>query len=147
VTQGLALGADRPVVPISTLAALAQKVPAERVLAALDARIGEVYWCAYERDASGLVRAAGPERGCLPDQVPLLSGAGWVGAGSGWERYAEVLVRHLGPAVERWLADCHPRASAVAGLAADAFHRGEAVTPEQALPVYLRDDVVQRERP
>jgi tRNA threonylcarbamoyladenosine biosynthesis protein TsaB len=147
VTQGLALGADRPVVPISSLAALAQDVPAERVLAALDARMGEVYWCAYERAASGLVRAAGPELGCPPDQIPLLSGAGWVGAGSGWERYGEALARRLGPAVERWLADHHPRAGAVAALAADAFRRSEAVAPEEALPVYLRDDVVQRERP
>ncbi len=147
VVQGLALGTDRPVVPISSLAALAHAVPARRVLAALDARMGEVYWCAYQRVLSGLVEPAGPELACSPDRVPLPPDDGWVGAGSGWERHGAVLLSRVSSAVERWLPGYHPRASAIAALAADAFHRGKAVSAEEALPVYLRDDVVQRKRP
>jgi tRNA threonylcarbamoyladenosine biosynthesis protein TsaB len=143
VTQGLALGVRLPVVPVSSLAALAQDLPAHRVLAALDARMGEVYWCAYERDADGLMRAVGPEMACTPDRVPAPPGSGWIGAGSGWRRYGNVLQQHLGSAVVHWIEDCYPRACAVARLAAAALVRGEAVAPEDALPVYLRDDVTQ----
>ncbi|HDP89812.1 MAG TPA: tRNA (adenosine(37)-N6)-threonylcarbamoyltransferase complex dimerization subunit type 1 TsaB, partial [Thioalkalivibrio sp.] len=75
VAQGLALGADLPVIPVSTLATMAQQVMdeagAEAVAAALDARMGEVYWGCYRRDAEGVAEPVGPETVCAPQAVPV----------------------------------------------------------------------------
>ena len=73
VAQGIALALDRPVVPVSTLAALAMRAPAgdgDRVLAAIDARMGEVYAAAYRRDGDEL-RTLDEERVASPDAVVL----------------------------------------------------------------------------
>jgi tRNA threonylcarbamoyladenosine biosynthesis protein TsaB len=144
VIQGLALGADLPVVPVSSLAALAQGVPAARVLPAIDARMHEVYWGVYQRDTRGIVQGVGDERVCPPDQVSVPEGRGWVGAGSGWDRYAPVLERVLGGALEGWLKERYPHARDVATLGVEGFRSGLAVTAELALPVYLRDEVVKK---
>ena len=148
VIQGLAFGADLPVVPVSSLAALAQGAHADmgtpRVLAAIDARIGEVYWGTYRAAENGLVRLVTQEIVCPPQDVPLPHDAeprGWFGAGSGWLAYAQPLKTRLGDAVTAWDGHCHPQAQHVAQLGADAFQRGLAVSAEQALPVYLRDEV------
>ena len=84
VTQGLAFGADLPVVPVSSLAALAQGVDAPKVLAAFDARMQQVYWGAYVRNAQGLMWLQGGEIVIAPKDVPPPDGDGWTGAGSGW---------------------------------------------------------------
>lgn len=148
VAQGLAFGADLPVVPVSSLAALAQGADASRVLAAVDARMQQVYWAAYERGADGLVELRGAEVVVAPTAVPLPAGAGWVGAGSGWDRYAPALQARLGACVQHWQANCYPQARGVAALGAAAFNAGKAVGPEQALPVYIRDNVAtKRGRP
>lgn len=144
VAQGLAFGADLPVVPVSSLAALAQSTGAARVLAALDARIGQVYTASFVRDAEGLVIAASSERVCAPGDVPLPEGMGWIGAGSGWDQYRDLLVARLGGQLQEWLPGMFPRARAVAVLAVPRFLAGEAVAPEQALPVYVRDDVARK---
>lgn len=141
VAQGLAFGADLPVVPVSSLATLAQGVDAPKVLAVFDARMQQVYFGAYVRGGDGLVTLAGTEVVAGPAQVPLPEGAGWTGAGSGWDQYAELLHQRLAPNVSNSLQHRHPRARHVARLAMAAFQRGEAVAPEKALPVYVRDDV------
>jgi len=90
VVQGIAFAIDRPVVAISDLAAIAQRSCREnghtRVLAAIDARMGEVYWAAYLRGDDGMMRACLDECVSAPESVPLprtrIEGA-WVGAGSG----------------------------------------------------------------
>jgi tRNA threonylcarbamoyladenosine biosynthesis protein TsaB len=147
VAQGLAFGADLPVVPVSSLAALAQGVEAPRVLAAFDARMQQVYWGAYVRDARGLATLTGAERVLAPADVPLPEGGGWVGAGSGWDVHGAALERRLGARLARWLPGVAPRARHLAVLGAAAFATGGALPPEQALPVYLRDDVAQKPRP
>ncbi len=144
VVQGLAFGADRPVVPVSSLAALAQGVDAPRVLAAFDARMHQVYWGAYARGADGLTALVGVECVVAPDQVPLPDGAGWTGAGTGWDAYAAMLAARLGARVAGRRSGCHPRARDVAALAASAYRAGRAVPAEQAIPVYLRDEVAVR---
>ena len=87
--------ADLPLLPISTLAALAQRhyreAGARRILAAFDARMGELYWGAYRLDESGLVRLVGEEQVAAPDALRLPPGDGWHGVGSGWGTYAEAL--------------------------------------------------------
>lgn len=146
VAQGLAFGVDLPVVPVSSLAALAQGQNAGRVLAAFDARIQQVYWGAYVRNTQGIVKLQGEEGVFTPNRIPLPEGAGWVGAGSGWDQYADALAKHFGTCVTEWRRQCFPRARAVAELGAVGFTRGQAVAPELALPVYLRDEVAMKIR-
>jgi tRNA threonylcarbamoyladenosine biosynthesis protein TsaB len=144
VAQGLAFGADLPVVPVSSLAALAQGVDANQVLAAFDARMQQVYWGAYLRNAEGLVELQGEEIVVTPSEVPLPSGVGWVGAGSGWDQYADALPARLGTHLTQWHTGCYPRARSIARLGAVGFESGKAVAPEQALPVYIRDEVAKK---
>ncbi|MGM0595326.1 MAG: tRNA (adenosine(37)-N6)-threonylcarbamoyltransferase complex dimerization subunit type 1 TsaB [Pseudomonadota bacterium] len=147
VVQGIAFAAELPVVPVSTLAALAQggyrQYRFTQVAAALDARMDEIYWGAFIEE-DGLMRASGGEQVCPAVESPLLAGRGWHGVGSGWTAYAEALARRHGAAVVSYLGELFPHALDVAQLAVAAAERGEAVSAEQALPVYLRDRVVQR---
>jgi len=152
VTQGLAFGADLPVVPVSDLAALAQRALEEepgvsRVLAVSDARMQEVYWGCYERREDGLAVLLGDEQVGAPETVALP--AAWtdsglpgtvLGAGRGLA-VAPGLGERLGLAAQRdtWL----PRAREIARLAAPRLRSGERVAAEGALPLYLRDDVVR----
>jgi tRNA threonylcarbamoyladenosine biosynthesis protein TsaB len=147
VAQGLAFGADVPVVPVSSLAALAQGVEAPRVLAAFDARMHQLYWGAYARNARGRVEPVGEEKVLAPRDVPVPADDGWIGAGSGWDHYAALLLERLGTRAREWRAQCFPRARFVAQLGAEEYARGGALAPELALPVYLRDEVaVKRTR-
>ena len=147
VTQGLAFGADLPVVPVSSLAALAQGVDAPKVLAAFDARMQQVYWGVYARNAQGLMGLQGGEIVIAPKDVPMPDGAGWMGAGGGWDQYAGELSLRLGDKIKEWRRQCLPRARHVAELGAAAFQAGQAVPPEQALPVYVRDEVAVKTSP
>ena len=148
VAQGLAFGANLPVVPISSLAALAQGVDAPRVLAAFDARMGQVYCGAYVKNDQGLVELVGAEQVIAPGGVPLPEGTDWVGAGSGWDQYHALLSARLGKQIARWQKQVNPRARFIAELAVAGYRAGQIVAAEQALPVYLRDDVaVKRSKP
>ena len=155
VAQGIALGLDVPVVPVSSLAALAQDVPAELdapILAVIDARMGEIYAGTFRRNADGLVEAIGEESVGHADQLGVPPGADWCVVGSGWAVYRDALSRCL-PREPVWADGVRqPQARAVARLAAPQFAAGHAVAPEAALPVYLRDKVAltleeQRARP
>ena len=145
VVQGAAFAADIPVVPVSTLAALAQGHLREtghaRVLAALDARMNEVYWAACTPDASGLMRALGGELIVPPGDAPLPPDGGWHGVGSGWGAYAAVLAERVGDRVTAVDGAAQCRARDIAWIAAADLAAGLAVPAEQALPVYLRDRV------
>ncbi len=116
VAQGLAYGLDLPVVPVSTLEILAQGVlrelGADRVLAAFDARMGEIYWATCVADANGLMRIEGEELVCAPDAVPQAPDGQWVGAGSGWEAYTDVLSQRQGAQ----LSGVYPRLTAMRGM-------------------------------
>jgi tRNA threonylcarbamoyladenosine biosynthesis protein TsaB len=141
VAQGLAFGADLPVVAVSSLAATAQYAQSERVLAAFDARMRQIYWGVFVSGADGLVKLEGEEQVVAPSAVPLPSTSNWIGAGNGWEQYATPLEERLGGRVYQWRPGCYPSARCVAELGARDFLEGKAVTAEQALPVYLRDNV------
>ncbi|HEY5720602.1 MAG TPA: tRNA (adenosine(37)-N6)-threonylcarbamoyltransferase complex dimerization subunit type 1 TsaB [Gammaproteobacteria bacterium] len=145
--QGLAFGLDRPVLPVSSLAALAQQGADEghsHILAALDARMQEVYWGAFVTGGDGLVIAHGDERLLPPEQVAPPEGAGWFGVGSGWGAYPESLQARLGDRLAGSEAERYPRAACVARLAAPLFAAGGGLPAEQALPVYLRDEVAHK---
>lgn len=141
VAQGIAFGADLPVVPVSTLAALAQGMRTDKVLAALDARMDEVYWGAYRRNASGVMELDGEECVSSPGEVPLPSGEGWQGAGTGWTAYESALSGRCAGHINAWDGAVFPRARDVAVLGLAGYRAGQAVSAEQALPVYLRDKV------
>lgn len=147
VVQGMAFASELPVVPVSTLAALAQgglrTYGWQRVAAAIDARMDEVYWASYEC-VDGLMQALDEERVCPPQAVPLLAGTGWYGIGSGWLTFADELRERQTDAIAGAQGEFYPHAQDVAVLAADAVARGQAVSAEQALPVYLRDQVVHK---
>jgi tRNA threonylcarbamoyladenosine biosynthesis protein TsaB len=144
VAQGLAFGADLPVVPVSTLATLAQSLAAERVLAALDARMQQVYWGAYRRNSQGVMELCGDEVVIAPAEVPVPGESGWVGAGSGWDQYTAALRSRLHDRVERYEPNAYPRAGALAKLGAVYFDQGAAVAAGEALPVYIRDNVAKK---
>jgi tRNA threonylcarbamoyladenosine biosynthesis protein TsaB len=148
VIQGAALGADLPVVPVSTLAALAQasmhQFEAEYVFPALDARMGEVYWGVYRRNEEGFAELEGAEAVVDAGQVQCPEEAVGVGSGSGWQTYADVLKKRLGSRVVGIEGERYPSAGAVARLGADGWMQGLAVCAEMALPVYLRDAVARK---
>ncbi|HWQ94164.1 MAG TPA: tRNA (adenosine(37)-N6)-threonylcarbamoyltransferase complex dimerization subunit type 1 TsaB, partial [Gammaproteobacteria bacterium] len=113
VAQGLAFGADVPVLPISTLAALAQgaytDLGATRVLTALDARMSEVYWGVYQINGAGVMELHGAEEVCAPGNVSLPLDGEWVGAGSGWKEYGAALREHCGTLVYTVMPERLPR--------------------------------------
>lgn len=146
VVQGLAFGANLPVVAVSSLAVLAQGAGVPKVLAALDARMHQVYWGAYARNAEGLMELAGAEIVIAPQAVPLAEDDGWVGAGGGWDQYSTLLLDRLGSRVKEWRKQCYPHAGDVARLGAAGFARGEVVSPENALPIYIRDEIAVKQR-
>ncbi len=140
VVQGLAFGAGLPVVPIGTLAALAQEAGAPKVIACLDARMGEIYHAAYRRDGGRWTEMAAP--GVGPAQsAPMLEGEGWFGCGSGFAAYADALAKRYGGQLDGVAAGLHPHARSIARLAAPVLAAGGGLPAEQAAPVYVRDKV------
>jgi len=148
MAQGIAFGADLPVIPVSTLAALAQGCVREQgagaILTALDARMQEVYFGAYRTGPTGRVTLQGEEQVCSPDAIPSPGPGDWFGAGEGWARYAERLQTHLSQPLAGLVDNARPHAADVAVLGSAAFRRGEALPAEQAVPVYLRNDVARK---
>ena len=145
VAQGIAYARDLPVAPVSSLAALAQGALRERgwtqVLAAFDARMGEVYWGAYEADPQGCMSAAGDEAVCAPSAVPVPPAGPWRGVGLGWQAHGDALAAALGGAPLEVEADRYPQAADVAVLAVALARAGRTVAAADALPVYLRNRV------
>ena len=150
VTQGLAFGAGLPVVPVSDLRAIAQRVlddePAVRhVLVCNDARMQELYFGCFERGPDGCAAAAGEERVARPQGVALAPGwgRGVHGAGSGFAAYPELRAA-LGSRLDRIHDGLWPRAHEIARLAAPLARAGQVLPAAEALPVYLRDEVAHR---
>jgi tRNA threonylcarbamoyladenosine biosynthesis protein TsaB len=156
VIQGIAFGADLPVVPVSTLAAIAQdffdnnsKAQADLstfnvAFTAMDARMGEIFWGVYRRDEQGFAELIGKESVTPANEVefPDLTG---VGVGSGWGVYRQELMTRLAGRVSYCETENLPRAGAIARLGVRGFEQGLAVAVEQAMPVYLRDKVAKKE--
>ncbi|MGY0634184.1 tRNA (adenosine(37)-N6)-threonylcarbamoyltransferase complex dimerization subunit type 1 TsaB [Luteimonas sp. A478] len=143
LSQGIALALDLPMLPVSTLAALALRAEGPgKVLAAIDARMGEVYAGMFERAGTDLA-ALGPETVSAPDAVQLPAGddRAWHGVGTGFDAVEGALQATLGPRLVSVDATALPRAGDVARLAVQAFLRGELVAPELVEPAYLRDNV------
>lgn len=144
VVQGLAFGADLPVVPVSTLAALAQNFLPELAFVAMDARIGEIFWGVYQKNSDGFVELVGKEAVLPVSQIEFPKQSA-VGIGSGWRVYQTDLLERTQNLVSEIHPDVLPQSDAITKLGVYGFEHGLAVAAEFAQPVYLRDKVAQTE--
>ncbi len=143
VAQGIAFGADIPVAPISSLATLAQEAAQNKnVLAIIDARMAEIYSGLYIIDNQGIMRCSGSEMLCVPNNITIPNAGQWFGVGTGWATYGDQLSKRLGERLQNYQTDKYPQARAMMPLALTAFKEGQIVSAENALPVYLRNKVV-----
>lgn len=147
VTQGLAFGANLPVIPVSSLATIAQGTWREtgqtQVLSVIDARMGEVYWGYYTLN-EGVMALQGTEHVCKAEVITPAINGNWYGAGSGWQAYQSALQSVI-------QAECNgidpqrlPYARDILDLAKKHFIDKEYVAADQALPTYLRNDVAKK---
>jgi len=156
VAQGLAYGAGLKVAPVSSLAAVAwlaarpspQPSPAVAgegagVLVCNDARMNEVYWGCYRFDpaAACVPIVLAPEAVSPHDRVEVVAGAALF-AGNGIPRYPALQVR-LEAVGLRYVPNIYPRADAIARLGEQVLRQGLGVAPSDAVPVYVRDNVVK----
>jgi tRNA threonylcarbamoyladenosine biosynthesis protein TsaB len=154
LAQGVALALDRPIVPVSTLAALAMRaavlaqaddalsVTGIHVIAAIDARMSELYVGRFElRGGDAFARSeetlTAPETVALPPEDE----AAFYGVGTGFAALDGALRTRLAPQMRAIDAEALPHAGDVARLAAHAYVRGEAIAPERVEPAYLRNNV------
>ncbi|HJT50928.1 MAG TPA: tRNA (adenosine(37)-N6)-threonylcarbamoyltransferase complex dimerization subunit type 1 TsaB [Nitrosospira sp.] len=145
IAQGLAFGAGLPVIGISTLEALAQQAGGTRIIAALDARMHEIYHAAYQKTMDEWQVVSEPTL-CLPQNAPLVPEQGWTGCGSGFDMYPEVLRTRYEGYVNHIISGLRPNAGVMAQLAAPRFARGLGVDPADAAPLYIRNKVALKEK-
>lgn len=153
IAQGLALGANLPMIGVSSLATMAQGAwrlaGATRVLAAIDARMGEVYWAEYQRDEQGEWQGAESEAVLKPEaaqaRIAQLSGE-WATVGTGWQAYPQLLAGTTGAQLLTTTVTL-PAAEDMLPLALSAWQRGDSVAVENAEPVYLRNEVAWKKLP
>ncbi|MCP4494233.1 MAG: tRNA (adenosine(37)-N6)-threonylcarbamoyltransferase complex dimerization subunit type 1 TsaB [Gammaproteobacteria bacterium] len=141
--QGIAIALNIPVIPISTLATLAQVSLDEQggnsTMVALDARMGEVYWAIYHRDADGIARLQGSERLSKIDDVVVGNmpengaGHGWSVGRSAWPNSKPI---NIAP-------DLLPDARALLKLAVKV---GGAVDVDNLSINYLRNQVAEKSK-
>jgi tRNA threonylcarbamoyladenosine biosynthesis protein TsaB len=148
VTQGLALARGIPVVGIGTLLALVEEAAlnaaedssCERVIACIDARMGEVYHAAYRKTAAGWVEILPPGL-YRPEGVPAVPGDGWTGCGGGFAAYDGAVAARYRGQLSVLRPEVAPSARAVLRLALPRFAAGDTRDPATATPLYLRDKV------
>lgn len=142
VAQGLGFAAQKPLIPISSLAALAQAAlmerAYERVLVAVDARMGQLYWAMYEKNLQEHMQLTGEELLCKTNEICLPDNKNWCGVGDAWGIYQNQLVEKLGFTPSP--IDCAqlPTAQALLQLARIPFEKDNWVSASAAIPVYLR---------
>ena len=152
VAQGIALGAELPMIGISSLATMAEGVfrttGIKQVLVAIDARMGEVYCAQYHRNDEGKWLGEETEAVMKPDQflesVMNIEGQ-WAIAGTGWQAYPDMqtaLSQHI---IETEIT--LPAAQDMLPLAVNRWHEGKATKVEDAEPVYLRNEVTWKKLP
>ena len=142
VVQGLALGTGLPVVPVSSLLALAVRVGAAQVVAAFDARMEQVYWNTYRRIEGGGMEALGEPRVDEPRAVRLPREGRWTAAGSGCDAYRGRLLAERAAEVD-FVRGVHPHAGDIARIAESEFLAGRAMDARSVAPEYVRNRIVQ----
>lgn len=141
VAQGIALAHDLPCYPVSSLAAMAHasghRAPRQRVLAALDARMGEIYAGWFVFDEAGWPQPDGPERLLSPQALSLPDDGPFIAVGDALVNYADELKPRLDRACSSIEPDVIPTSASVATLA----KRAQPQSGHALAPVYLRDQV------
>jgi tRNA threonylcarbamoyladenosine biosynthesis protein TsaB len=147
IVQGLAWAADRPVVPVSSLAATAQSAVCTGVgsaLVALDARMNEVFTGTFEAGSNGIMIPVGEERVCSPQKIAEPANTETYGIGIGFDRYPALM--NLAGGLAGIQADVWPKASSVLQLAQAWLETHDALPAEMAQPIYLRDNVAKKSK-
>jgi len=147
VVQGLAWASDRPVIPVSSLAATAQSAFDEGInyaLVALDARMNEVFTGTFEANNNGIMIPVNDEKVCGPEDVQVPANSETYGIGIGFDRYEAL--HELSGQLAGIRSDIWPKASSVLTLAQHWLLTNEALPAEQAQPVYLRDNVAKKKK-
>ena len=149
ITQGIAYSLSLPVVPVSSLAAIAMVAHNETgenfIASAIDARMNEVYWGCYEITSSSTLRLINEEAVLPPEciELPDSSSHQWTGAGTGWGAYQKLMQPVVGHSIQSVLPECLPSAQAIATIAVSMLENGESVSASEAVPVYLRNNVAK----
>lgn len=142
VAQGLAFSHDLPIIPVSSLAALAQLAFREenktRVVSMIDARMKELYWASYQLEA-GIMKLAGKEQVTSVENIQL--DGDWHCQGSGFDAFQAELEELDFVSISSFKHECFPHAQDIAVLASDLYQQGKVVEAEQAVPTYIRDEV------
>lgn len=141
VAQGLAFGANLPVAGVCTLLALAESTEAERAIACLDARMGEVYHAVYEKDEGGGWKTLSAPGLSLPQDAPEVAGERWTGCGNGFAAYGEALRSRYAGRLAVVLPEALPHAAVIARLGAARFQQGLGRDAAEAAPLYIRNKV------
>jgi tRNA threonylcarbamoyladenosine biosynthesis protein TsaB len=147
VAQGLAFGAGLPVIPVTTLEALALQAMrggAEHVMACLDARMGEVYWGCFSADATRGVVARGPMAVGVAASVSTPFDGPFQGIGRGFAAYPD-LQALPGLTLQPEGRNALPDALDMARLGAIRFAAGEGLDAAELVPMYVRDKVALTE--
>lgn len=144
VAQGLAFASDLPTVGISTLEAVAKKTNEQKIIVALDARMGEIYHAVYIKSGDSFETISFPIL-CRPHQAPPISGDGWIGCGSGFDIFQEELFSLYHDNISGIKPNIQPHATEIAQLAAIKFAEGSYTDPVNASPVYIRNKVALKE--
>jgi tRNA threonylcarbamoyladenosine biosynthesis protein TsaB len=151
VVQGLAWGADLPVVPVSSLAAAAQEAADQAagspgcICVAMDARMQETYCCQFAVNGNGLVRFDGEERVCSPEAAFAGLDQQFTAVGNGFERFAEL--KQIAGRAEFNFPAILPRASSTVKLALDWLKSRNPLPAALAQPVYIRNKVADKPAP
>ncbi|OAT54387.1 tRNA (adenosine(37)-N6)-threonylcarbamoyltransferase complex dimerization subunit type 1 TsaB [Providencia heimbachae] len=151
ISQGLALGANLPMIGVSSLMALAQGafriVGQANVLVAIDARMSEIYCAQYQRNEQGFWLGEETEAVLIPDDFKAkfssLRGQ-WGCAGTGWEAYPQLL------AEQSFITDSQvtlPDAQDMLPIALQLWQAGKVIAVEEVEPTYLRNEVTWKKLP
>jgi tRNA threonylcarbamoyladenosine biosynthesis protein TsaB len=152
VAQGLAFSTDLPLVGVSTLQAMAQvayqKNQQTKVIAAIDARMSEVYTGYFVLDENNIMQAqlteaVLPPSDCVSHYKALTDAA--YGVGTGWDAYENEL--HTLKTNEGTPEILYPQALAMLAIGEQGFKEGQSVCAEDAQPVYVRDTVSWKKLP
>jgi len=147
VAQGIAFARELPVIPVSTLAAVAQAAfdafGHQNIAVAMDARMDEIYAGCFQVKG-GFVTLIDEEKVCTAKHFFPANAEKWLGAGNGWQVYAEMLQANFFEQLIDQQADIYPGAATILKLAEQFYRRGEFVSADKALPVYLRNNVAKK---
>jgi len=143
VAQGLAFGIHKPLIPVSSLHAIAISSSAKNILVAVDARMGEVYWQCFQITESQELAALKSARLDRPENIVLdKPGLNWQGLGSGFDQYSDQLSVYLSEP-GNWIQNVHPQASSIIKLARTEIKKTGMPTDKAILPEYIRDKVTR----